>query len=566
MEDERKRATRLVREILAGKPVSEVPSSKFPILKEKLNEMRNDAIQLNQLRRIRVIQSILTQMSVIEARERERTINKNKGPAPTDQQIESVLQNLMQTKSTKTVENDMIPYLVRYIKNSVLPGLLKDEDFFKAHEYQTMREKLESESRNRRRENTKRETYEKIIKALEDAETKMDLENQEHENALNQWELDVADALERLNTKNTKELEDFDATTQGPLPAFTKTFSSNVQNLAATQEHLVKAKRFKDAGLVHEKLTQLKSVELGIIEDKHLRKRDAERQTLIEHQQQQVKCLLDKFEASKLTMVKAHDKLVNSLKYTIANLESRLFFLYHSTQMERKGEDYTPETDWMASIPVGVRTQLERRLAKRQPWIAGSSRRVNETEVSVGVEPYWKSDITVGQTEVVPQHSRSTGNSPIKKKRMRRTASLSRTKSKTVRFDTSKSKTGQKTTDDKSSHRSTALTTASRSNRSEAGRTSIAGSGVSKRSQTPQASNQSCNVTQSMSRSVDSKKTTQRRRTDNTNRLGFTQEVDARRSAAAQTKKNIGISHLVKKQTEFEKFCDTVPPTKKTNF
>ena len=567
--DEKKRTTQLVREIIGGKPIKQVHTSNFPGLRERLQEMRAQAIELNQLRRLKVIQHILAELSVIEARERERNANDSKEPAPTAQQLDSILQTLRQNKSSQTIESQVIPHLIQYIKKSVIPPLLQQKDFFTAHEYQSIQQQLEAEARHRRIDNSKKETYTKIVKALEAAETKMELETQEHERALSQWELSVAEAIERLNTKNSKELEDFDTMTQGPLPAFTKTFSSNLQNLAATQDHLVKAKRFKDAGLVHERLTQLRSLELGIIEDKHLRKRDAERQTMIERHQQQLKCLIDKYEAEKLTMVQAHDKVMNSLKYTIANLESKLFFMYQSTKLERKGEDGVTEavTDWTSSIPVAVRSEFDRRLAKRQPWITGSMRTTNDVVVTEGVEPYWKSGITTGgETEVVPRRSRSVTSSPIKKK-SKRTGSVSKQKrrSRTIGPET------KIVADERSSARSFQFTASSKGKRSETAKESK--STTSKRSRTTQATKQnvyesfevgktvrhSCDAGAPRSRKNNTKLSTQ-------GRMGFTQEVDERRTAGSQTKKNIGISHLVKKQTEFEKFCETVPPTRKTNF
>jgi hypothetical protein len=84
------------------------------------------------------------------------------------------------------------------------------------------------------------------MKCLESAEHEVDEAKEAYERDLNRLEHELTEAHARMRCEFAKELENFEEENDVHFPPFTKTFSSDLQNLRETQRLLIPTKRYAD--------------------------------------------------------------------------------------------------------------------------------------------------------------------------------------------------------------------------------------------------------------------------------------------------------------------------------
>lgn len=682
MEDELKDTTLLVREVLGGRPISSIGLNTLDKLKIGLKEAREKAIQLGQVGRIRLIRKANREIQKIEqARkiEEQKSLRSNSDyfpkHKPTHEELQTILNDAYQGMELERIETDMLLPVIKECKR-LIQSLIKEGDYDTAQEYENMRRKIYSIYKERNTFSTRFYKSDTIQKKLQKAEKKCENAKIKYQEELENHEIIKNEALEKLLQQNEDELNQFDEETNGPLPPFNKTFSSQFQNLRETEKHLLKARRYRDAAIVREKAREMAEYELEKLEDKRFRTREAQRELLLDKQQAKIDCLITKYDAIKIEIDDRNVKIIDSLKQAIDNIEQKLDLVDSSIRLNQNSPPDIPEID-LPYHSVEKRSQVQRRLDCRLPWNISSARPSRPTTLTSDIsEPHWKTieprpadsymvessiqfDFTTsksGKAKKVPVKSIKSINDNSTKEQPtnlyssqpiiynRNQNELSTSKDQTKKRRNNKNSSSQRTTNDNQTniYQSKPITRQqsaaqsnvnSRMNSAAASRSpsrlqtvgaSKAPSRVPSRSpsrlQTIEASKAPSRVPSRSPSRVGSVQVNQNTRTEvsyqsaskknisyqnNSNKnavertrvvnfdqsarktdnykpstarkdekkynnqqnsnLTFTQSIDARRTQSAQTKEKIGLEQMFGKKSDFELFCESLPPSKKQN-
>jgi hypothetical protein len=372
----RKELRHLVRQIISGKPLSDVPIGQISELRSGLAEAKSKAVSDGQITRLKVIQRILADLTRLE-RVHERAVRRGsdapqpKEARPSPSELDSLIEGLINSRDfLNDIATATIPSIIRRLKLQQLPAHLQSCEFENAQETQELIRELEAELRIRSKatDTTVRENV--AVKYLEAAETELQAAQEAYGEELDQFESSVAAAVDRVNTENQKELEKFDAEREAPPPAFSMSFSSELQNLKVTEQGLIFAKRFREAGVVHQRICEMTDVELGAIEERRYHSHALRRQRLLTLHSQKVACTIARFETARLVIVQKNERRIDELKQTVTNMERRLG---HTAERPRASE-----ADRRASA------------TGRSPWDSRRRKVPHEAAMRVLPEPHWK--------------------------------------------------------------------------------------------------------------------------------------------------------------------------------
>jgi hypothetical protein len=375
-----KELRRLVRQIINGKPLSDVPISQIPELRSGLTDAQSKALSDSQITRFKVIQRILTDLTRIE-RSHERTVRSaTDRPRPKKarldpSELDTLIEGLLTNRGfLNEIATGIIPLLIRRLKRRRIPAHIRSSEFENSQQAQELIYELQAELRIRAKTADRANRDDRALQSLESAEANLQAAQDVYGDELDQFELSMAAGVDRVNTENQREVEVLDAEQYAPLPAFSMTFSSELQNLKATKQHLIFAKRFHEAGLVHNQLREMTDNELGVIEARHSRSQELARQRLLARHNQKVACTTSKFESDRVVMVQRNERRIDQLKQAVVNRERRLG---HSVEWFTSAR--VSEADWRSSIvgqsPVRRRKDVCKPAASDLP------------------EPYWKTAV-----------------------------------------------------------------------------------------------------------------------------------------------------------------------------
>jgi len=121
-----------------------------------------------------------------------------------------------------------------------------------------------------------------------------------------------------------QELNEFDLETEGPLPPQYRKFSRNLLNLRETEKHLLKTRRFEEAGIIKKEADGLEIIEMEELRGKYERLRTILRDKLIENYEQKMECMESRAQRERKKIESDGFSLIEMHKKTIENLEKRL--------------------------------------------------------------------------------------------------------------------------------------------------------------------------------------------------------------------------------------------------
>jgi hypothetical protein len=401
----------LVREVINGRPLSDVPVCRYPDLRAGLDKAKSRAVSFGRIARLKFIQQLLAELTRLERKARRASAPPpSKVSLPSSAELDRDIAQILESQDrTSDVRTEMIPFVTRRLRTYTIPALVSDSSFSEAQDAHDLLGDLNSEFRIRQKSAAKTQRDAQTLKALEEAEFLLESAEDLYQQELNGLELAIAEAVEKVHSQNEKELELFDAETQGRMPAFSKTFSSELQLLKDTQRRMINAKRYRDAGLVFDRITEMTEAELEVLEDRYLRTRESKRQALLAQHMQRVGCTVAKFEAHRLAIVARNEREIAGLRQTVANLERRLG---HAAGHQKPPKSDRQSSEWGAS-PVVRRTASQRRLARRLPWSLSHRVLPVTGPVSDIQEPHWKAACRSPVTASTEIMGRSFGQSRI---------------------------------------------------------------------------------------------------------------------------------------------------------
>lgn len=402
-EEERQSITRAVREIIGGRPVTDFPPTLYPKLRTGLSEAKEKALSLSQNDRIKLILQAYIRLNDAE-KQYQKKIKQNEelysgnvkeSNKPTDKEINDIIDNLIEGQEIDPIELNKIPFLLRAIKKRIKKHLRSDELEI-AQNYEDLYQFLISENKNTKKFTKKERKQQILLQKLEEAEKRLQDAEESYNQQLQEHEQLTQQMIEEEMQKNQIILEQFDIETQGPLPPFNKTFSSELQNLRFTEKNLILCKRYQEAAVLRDKIKEMAEIELENIEDKHLRAREAEREQIIDAHYQRLEYILMKTETRRIDVTTKNDKKIESLQKLVNNLERELN-MYDSSH--RLGSPLPPSTENISedlNCPIKINKtkapRSVRQLSLREPWshVFDVSKRLTASKIDVIPEPHWK--------------------------------------------------------------------------------------------------------------------------------------------------------------------------------
>ena len=416
---------RYVREILTGKPVKEFPIESLPLIKKKLIEIRDSSIQISKIKLAK--QAI---MDIIEAEKQyKKSVKENeknysetptvKSSKLTKEDLDDLINQIVEGEEIDSIPIKQIPSLLKQIKKRI-DSHSDLEEFESAQYYEDLRKLLSLKMRDAKRNDDKSQKQNSLLTKIENTERKLQIAQQNYQYELQNLEMETREQLEKIYQMNQDELNKFDQETEGPLPPFTKRFSSELQNLRETQRHLILCKRFRDAALVRDKLKEICEIELENITDRHLRQRESYRNQMIDLHNNRIQYALQRAETQRIEISDANNKVIDALRKEIEIYERKLDMLNTSKRLN-KTEDPTTlslfesahtnssimplsgnyssglsfsnfdnnEPDYTVKISKERQPLLARQLALREPFSLVFDRK-DLSRIDVLEEPRWK--------------------------------------------------------------------------------------------------------------------------------------------------------------------------------
>jgi hypothetical protein len=136
------RVTRLARELVGGKPVSQVPLNDILAVTHALQEARDRATSSRRLERVHRIDKILCDLSQSEYSRRPKTPRKSAPESPEPVAVlDSILDDLVSGIPHDVVETQMIPQLTERAK-FVIDDLLSKGKYQKAQRFEDVHRDL----------------------------------------------------------------------------------------------------------------------------------------------------------------------------------------------------------------------------------------------------------------------------------------------------------------------------------------------------------------------------------------------------------------------------------------
>jgi hypothetical protein len=382
--------TRLVRELIAGKPLSDLSSDELLDLRDVLQSSRDRAISLGQFQRLRAIHRIMTHIRGIERNEKRKSETSPAAPAdsPPPEDLDALVTDLLQMHGLDSVESSQLPLVIDHLKTRI-PGFVTQNDFDSARNWSNLRRSCELEMKSRSEWEFKMSKHHKAMAALENAEQRIEELRSSFTAELALWESSVATALDEIQRHNQEELDQFDQISEGPMPPFCKGVSPSLQELRETQRQLILSQRYREAGLLFEVIQKKAAYEAEVLQDKHLRSREAQRDALLIDHQQKIEGLISKSEADRIRIIQTFETRLRSLEIVCDNLERRLAVDVFPPSETLSNLHVEGEGDWNFP-PLPKRSAQDRKLSRRRSWSLNFRRDPREPWMTEMDLPHWK--------------------------------------------------------------------------------------------------------------------------------------------------------------------------------
>lgn len=325
--DEERQIVILTRELIGGKPPSQVPVSLIPKLISSLEKSKLKAIKDGQVTRVQLIQkateSLEKYQKSIQYTHKTKIEKVETGPPPPIVVLDSTIEDLIDGIPYDIAQTSMLPHLSERCKQ-IISSLLAQGNYSEAQKYENVHKQLvslmnkrESEKKVQSRQRFLKDQYKTFNRQLEDVKKKYDF-------AMESFEMEYQSKISKLNEEFEKELRDFDLITDGPIPLANRKFSSKLLNLRETEKFLLKSRRYDEAASIKAEADEQEKKEISDLEEKFLNERLLQREQLKDLQQQKLKCFNEKEERKRRKIIQENEKEINTLQKTVENLENKI--------------------------------------------------------------------------------------------------------------------------------------------------------------------------------------------------------------------------------------------------
>ena len=350
-EDEIRQVAHFCRELLSGKPASDVPQEILPKVQAVMEAAMLNAVTEGNAQRVRQIQSIIADIDGVKGLTETKNEIEGKGlpeiPSPESMnsaepkslpesrnspeqrdsappesvELNDTLEKLVNGAACDQVEPEKLPELITFTKQKI-DSLIERRRLIRAQKYEDVLCILQGLQRFRAggQENRKQELemqLERKKQSLEEERIKMEKE-------LDELAKKTAESRENQNKEWEEKMEKYDQKTAGELPPQYRKFSQRLLALREQENSLIKMRRYGDAGYRQMEADSLERYELVELRKRYERDREVKKATMKEQHELKMRVLEQNAERQRQKIELEHRNNIDTLKQVIANLEKRI--------------------------------------------------------------------------------------------------------------------------------------------------------------------------------------------------------------------------------------------------
>ena len=328
--------------LLSGASLSRVPETMHPKLLVPLCAAKNEAIVAGQAQKIKQIQSILQKLKLSQGQKSDKktnTASQNRSPAKSasqneeeDEKIEdgdydTMIDKIIEGKSPNAIIRDddvekAIPVVKKRIRNNTEEG-----DFRTCQKLENLLKELNTRNLLRNYNYIKDERLASLKIQKEKAQDDLKKANAYYKQQTAEFNKAYKENKEAMEQEHKEQLEEFDGSFPEVLPVNFWKVSPQVLQLREQEKHCVHSHMFEEAIPYHERADQLELDELDEQRKKFLKAFHAQRQQLINVQQNQKECFEKNWNRKRDTFHSEAQQQLNSLRLLIANLKRKIEML-----------------------------------------------------------------------------------------------------------------------------------------------------------------------------------------------------------------------------------------------
>ena len=341
--------SRQVREVICGKPISEIPLIEYPSLRQGLNVSKNSAISAGQVGRIKKIQEILTQMDTIEKSQKQSnfkrrkrskensssSMNKSSKTKIQTQDLDDMIQSLLLGSPYSTIPAEYYSSLLKRIK-IITNNLVHSGRWADAQPYEDLRKEVIQYFSSTSISQAKTKRQNSIILLLEDAERALFQAENDFQEQLRIFEARKKRNIAHIQKYNEKEMIKFIHENKEPLPPFSKPLSSQLLEMRQKEKVFLTLRLFKDAANLRDYADEIEDFELENAEQRRLKSLNHLQEHLEETHQQRIKNAQLKWDMQRDELINYHQKNIEQIKNRIGLLERQLEIVNSSKRYSPK--------------------------------------------------------------------------------------------------------------------------------------------------------------------------------------------------------------------------------------
>ena len=379
-ENKDRQLVKLVREVIGGKPVVQVPVAQIDAVLGGMEEAKQRAIKSGQVERVQRIQRLMNELRNYEEQRRIKTprrVTKESCEGVPDAVADSVLEDLVSGFPFDIAETPMIPTLIERCKHTITTLLSKGE-YQAAQRYEDVRNQLvdlqvvrRAEDEKRGRIRTLEDQLAEATKNLEDWEAQFEMEMEENE-------LGMEACINQMEQDWDAEMIEYDAVTNGELPPAARKFSAELLNLREKERFLLQSRRYEEAASLKEEADEMEELELSELHRLYAIRREKQKRKMRSDLDTKIACLRDNWGRKQGDIRQKWEKKIENQRRFKENLQNRLKALDAAIASEEASVSKAPSRGGNSrptTATGGRRTGTIGRAGKESPSALGRGRR-----------------------------------------------------------------------------------------------------------------------------------------------------------------------------------------------
>lgn len=332
MENEAKKISSYIRDILSGRPIAEIPRhlilkvhdafvanrSKFNINVTKYDQIIQEFKNVEKRFRLNGKEKQTTKNIQIRTVQIVDKKEENENTSEVDE-IANMVEKLIDGAPFEIIQTESIESIIEYCKQKI-DKLVKNSELNKANDHQNLLNEMIQLSYERKYLSSIESKKEGISKKVAFFQQKIDEEKEKMYDINQKIDQETFYLLQLEEEEWAKFQLEFDIETdQGPPPKFSK-LSSKLLNLKQVEKFLIKSKRFLEASKIHEISSQLEEKELNIQHEIFINERKNKKKQLSILHQARIQDIQSNAEKKKVAIEKKSQDAINSLNNAIQNI------------------------------------------------------------------------------------------------------------------------------------------------------------------------------------------------------------------------------------------------------